>query len=230
MTVPFKILLVDDERTMRYCFQRLLEEEGYLVETAKDGDEALRKFGACKPDLVLLDVMMPKKNGLATCVALRDLDAIVPIIFFTAAPSEITLVRGLGAGANDYIAKDCSPEELLARIGAAIARSEAALMSAPNAGSRRMLGDAVLDFSLMIVEREGQVEPLTRSEAIVLRALTDTANRFLSTDEILELLYGPNHLADDKVVSSLIRRLRTKLGRVGNLIVSRRGLGYKVVN
>lgn len=229
MTDAREILIVDDERLMRVAFQQLFEAEGYLVETAKDGDEAVRKFSEHHPSLVLLDVMLPKKNGLAICQELREIDAVVPIIFFTAAPSEVSLVRGLGVGANDYVAKTCPPNELLARVAAAIARNEAVLITSPNESSRRLLGDAVLDFANMTVELKGHIEPLTRSEAIVLRALTDRRNHFFSTNQILELLYGANHLMDDKVVSSLFRRLRLKLGRVGNLIVSRRFFGYKVI-
>lgn len=229
MTIPHEILVVDDERFMRQGMRTLLEGEGYVVETAKNCEEAIHKFSARRPNLVLLDVMMPKKNGLVTCTELRNLDAIVPIIFFTAADSEVSLVRGLSCGANDYISKSCSPNELLARISAAIARSEAALASAPNSGMRCVLEDVVIDFARMTIAQGQSLTPITRSEAIVMRALINNKDTYLSTEDIISLLYGPDYVGDDKVVTSLMRRLRRKLGRVGNLIVNRRGIGYKIV-
>lgn len=209
----------------------LLEQEGYIVDTAKNCNEALQKFKAHRPDLVLLDVMMPKKNGLVTCVEIRDIDTIVPIIFFTADSSEVSLIRGLGCGANDYIAKSCSPNELLARISAAITRSEARANTSPENERHFTLGDAAIDFVRMTVTLGQSETPITRSEAIVLRALIKNMDteEYLSTDSIINLLYGPEYVGGDKVVTSLMRRLRMKLGRVGNLITNRRGLGYKII-
>ncbi|MBR1920964.1 MAG: response regulator, partial [Kiritimatiellae bacterium] len=118
-----EILLADDDRAVRRGYRALFEDEGYAVRTARNGDEALALFAERRPDLVLLDVMMPRKNGIAVCREIRRVDEAVPILFVTAAPSEAGLVRGLGHGADDYIDKARSSEELLARVAAALRRS-----------------------------------------------------------------------------------------------------------
>ena len=121
-----EILIAEDEPPARRGFRALFEGEGYAVRTARDGEEALAKFRESRPNVVLLDVMMPKMNGIVACAEIRKLDPLVPILFFTAMPSDVGAVRALGLGADDYIDKAKSPEELLARVAAALRRASAA--------------------------------------------------------------------------------------------------------
>ena len=115
-----EILIAEDEPSARRGFRALFEGEGYAVRIARDGEEALAKFREHRPDAVLLDVMMPKMNGIAACSEIRKSDPLVPILFFTAMPSDVGAVRALGLGADDYIDKAKSPEELLARVAAMV--------------------------------------------------------------------------------------------------------------
>ena len=121
-----RILLADDEAAVRRAFKTLFESEGHSVRAARDGEEALALFDEEKPDIVLLDVMMPKKNGIAACREIRERDKLVPVLFFTAAPDDAALVRAFGAGADDYIDKTKSPGEFLARVASALRRTAAA--------------------------------------------------------------------------------------------------------
>lgn len=221
-----KILLVDDDRTARAAFRALLESEGHEVCLAKNGEEAVSAFGAAHPDLVLLDVMMPKKNGLVTCSELRARDAHVPIIFITAMPSDVSLVRGLGLGADDYIAKDRSPEELLARIGAALRRRATAQPTAP---VPVVLGDADIDLHGAVASVGGETVRLTKSEVDFLQLLLSSRGRVFSPEEIFAGLRGEGYVGDVAAIRSMVLRLKRKLGRGGNLIVSERGFGYRLV-
>ena len=223
-----EVLLADDDRAARAAFRTLLESEGYRVRLARNGEEAVAAFQAARPDLVLLDVMMPKKNGLAACGEIRALDAQVPVVFFTAMPSDVSLVRGLGLGGDDYIAKDRSPEEFLARIRAALRRS-AASRAATAGGMTVCLADATVDFRQMCVTVGEERMALTRSEVQFLRLLLSDAGRVFSNDEIFAALHGEGYIGDDAAIRALVRRLKHKLGRAGNRLVNERALGYRLV-
>ena len=137
MCAKRRILFADDDARMRRACRAMFESDGYEVATAKDGAEALAKFDAGRFDLVLLDVMMPKMNGLDACAEIRRRDALVPVLFFTAMPSEASAVKALGHGADDYIEKDRPPEELRARVRAALRRADAYDGAAKDAGDRK---------------------------------------------------------------------------------------------
>lgn len=224
-----KVLIADDDPVMRRAYRSMFEAEGFSVTVAKDGDEAVAKFAECRPDVVLLDVMMPRKNGLAACAEIRSADPLVPILFFTAMPTEATLVRGLGFGADDYIDKERSPEEFLARVRAALRRRDAESESATPAGEVLSLDDVKVDFATMTAKGGAVDERLTKSEAVVLRLLSGTPGRVFSFDEIFAALGGDGYVGDANAVRVLVHRLKAKLGRAGNLIVSSRGVGYRLV-
>jgi len=210
----------------------MFESDGYEVATAKDGAEALAKFGAGRFDLVLLDVMMPRMNGLDACAEIRRRDALVPVLFFTAMPSEASAVKALGHGADDYIEKGRPPEELRARVRAALRRTDAYCDAARDAGGGAeaadlRIGGVRADFATLTIERDGETAPLTKSEALVLRLLAGSPGRFFSRDEILAAVRGEGHIGDDGALRVLVSRLKRKLGAAGGMIVNARGSGYK---
>ena len=206
-----EILIAEDEPSARRGFRALFESEGYAVRTARDGEEAVAKFIERRPDAVLLDVMMPKMNGIAACAEMRKADLLVPILFFTAMPSDVGAVRALGLGADDYIDKAKSPEELLARAAAL------------------GLGGVTVDFATMTASGDGVSAELTKSEALFLRLLASERGRCFSFDEIFAALRGEGYIGDDNAVRCIAKRLKAKLGRAGELISNTRGIGYKLV-
>lgn len=225
MALRAEILIADDEATARRGFRALFEGEGYEVRTARDGDEAVAKFRERRPDAVLLDVMMPKTNGIVACTEIRKSDPLVPILFFTAMPSDVGAVRALGLGADDYIDKEKSPEELLARVAAALRRAN---ISRPS-GAVLSIGGVSVDFSTMTASGDGISAELTKSEALFLRLLSSERGKCFSFDEIFAALRGEGYIGDDNAVRCIAKRLKAKLGRAGELISNARGVGYKLV-
>ena len=221
-----EILIAEDEPSARRGFRALFEGEGYAVRTARDGEEALAKFRESRPDAVLLDVMMPKMNGIIACAEIRKSDPLVPILFFTAMPSDIGAVRALGLGADDYIDKAKSPEELLARVAAVLRRASAV---ASDKRDKLSLGGVTVDFATMTASGDGVSEELTKSESLFLRLLASERGRCFSFDEIFAALRGEGYVGDDNAVRCIAKRLKAKLGRAGELIVNARGVGYKLV-
>ena len=220
-----EVLIAEDEPSARRGFRALFEGEGYAVRTARDGEEALAKFNERRPDAVLLDVMMPKMNGIAACAEIRKSDPLVPILFFTAMPSDVGAVRALGLGADDYIDKAKSPEELLARVAAVLRRASSARPRADVLS----LGDVTVDFATMTAAGDGISEELTKSESHFLRLLASERGRSFSFDEIFAALRGEGYVGDDNAVRCIAKRLKAKLGRAGELIANARGVGYKLV-
>ena len=221
-----EILIAEDEPSARRGFRALFEGEGYTVRTARDGEEALAKFRERKPDAVLLDVMMPKMNGITACAEIRKSDPLVPVLFFTAMPSDVGAVRALGLGADDYIDKAKSPEELLARVAAVLRRATA--VAKPRADVLA-LGGVTVDFAKMTVHGDGVSKALTKSESLLLRLLASERGRYFSFDEIFAALRGEGYIGDDNAVRCIAKRLKAKLGRAGELISNARGVGYKLV-
>ena len=221
------ILLADDDVAIRRAYGALLAGEGYDVVPARNGEEAVAKFQARKPDLVLLDVMMPKMNGMAACAEIRRCDATTPVLFVTAAPSEAAAVRALGLGADDYIDKSRPVAETLARIAAALWRQDA--YEARAAASRAMVGDVAVDFdALRLVRPDGAGTDLTRSEAIVLKVLVSRRGAFVPTEDFIEELHADGG-GGDAGLRVIISRLKQKLGRAGNLVMNNRSSGYKLI-
>jgi len=221
-----EILIAEDEPSARRGFRALFEGEGYAVRTARDGEEALAKFRESRPDAVLLDVMMPKMNGIAACAEIRKSDSLVPILFFTAMPSDVGAVRALGLGADDYIDKAKSPDELLARVAAVLRRTNVA---AADKRDKLSLGGVTVDLATMMASGDGVSEELTKSESLFLRLLASERGRCFSFDEIFAALRGEGYIGDDNAVRCIAKRLKAKLGRAGELITNARGIGYKLV-
>lgn len=226
-----EILLVDDERVLREGLKAQLVGEGFEVRTARDGEEAVAKFAERRPDLVLLDVMMPKMNGFKACEAIRAADEFVPIIFLTAKDSEADQVRGIGLGADDYISKDAGESLLMARIRRVLQRAEASARSvSANAGSIISLGRISVDAnSLAVIENDREVAHLTKTEAGILVILNSERGRYFSLDELISRLRGDGYACEDSLVYSHVSHLRNKLGAASELILQKRSCGYCLV-
>lgn len=225
-----KILVVDDEAAVRRILTMRLSMAGYEVVVAADGEEALERCEAEAPDLVVLDVMLPKLDGYGVCRALRK-DSTVPIIMLSALGTIADRIAGLDLGADDYIAKPFSPKELEARIACILRRVE---MSSPAMTSKQgviSIGRVEIDTNRRQVFREGERVPLTYTEFSLLEMLFRQPGEVVPRADILQELWGypPRRAADLRVVDVYVARLRSKLEpdpRNPELIITVRGTGY----
>ena len=229
-----EILLADDERAFREGLKALLSAEGFSVRTARDGDEAVRKFAERRPDIVLLDVMMPKMNGFLACERIRQLDRRVPVVFLTAKDAEADQVRALGIGADDYVSKSAPEALLLARIRRAVERSRELSAAAPAAdavvGEVLHLGRVTVNLSTLVVSgvRRGTCS-LTKTEADILRILASARGRHLTTDELIAALRGAGFACEDTMIYVHVSNIRRKLGPAAEMLSSSRGAGYSLL-
>ena len=223
-----EILVVDDERVLRDGIKAILSGEGHAVRTARDGDEALRKIAEKRPDLVLLDVMMPKMNGFRCCEKIRETDGLLPVVFLTAKDAEADQVRGIGLGADDFVSKSASDTVLLARINRALERAKAFGEAARRAsGTMIALGAVSVDLkTLAVMEKGREIARLTRSESDILKILNSQRGALIVPDDIITELRGNGFACEDTMLYMHISNLRKKLGAASGLIVNRRGVGY----
>jgi DNA-binding response OmpR family regulator len=204
------------------------------VRTARNGEEAVAMFAERRPDLVLLDVMMPRMSGTAACAAIRGSDPLVPILFFTAMPSDVGAVRALGFGADDYIDKAKSPEELLARVASALRRSRAAgtgagkSAPAPRLGMLR-IGSVSVNFAEMTAKGPGVSARLTKSDAVILNLLARRRGEIVAHDDIIAALHDGDCAGELAAVRAAVARLKERLGRAGACITTERGFGYRLL-
>ncbi len=217
------ILLVDDEDAVQKLLTYPLEHEGFRVLQARDGEEALRRFEAEHVDLVVLDLMLPKLDGLEVCRRLRA-QSTVPIVMLTARDDELDKVVGLELGADDYITKPFSIREFRSRIRALLRR--AALGA--EGGNRDVIavGGLAIDLSRRIVELDGRRIDLTYVEFELLRALVAKPGRVFSRQALLQGLWGDYAYREPRTIDVHIRHLREKLGEP-ELIQTVRGVGYR---
>ena len=223
-----EILVVDDERVLRDGIKAVLSGEGFEVRTARDGDEALKKIAEERPDLVLLDVMMPKMNGFKCCERIRETDRILPVIFLTAKDAEADQVRGIGLGADDFVSKGASDAVLLARINRALERTNTIGESVRSAsGTTIALGTVSVDLKTFVVAEKGEeIARLTKTEADMLRFLTAHRGELVVADDIITELRGNGFACEDAMLYMHMCNLRKKLGSAGPMIVNKRGVGY----
>lgn len=219
-----RILLVDDEATLRETLQYALGKEGYDVVTSADGLEALRMAREEEPDLIILDLMLPELDGLSVCRAIRK-EQDTPIIMLTARTGEMDRIVGLESGADDYVVKPFSLGELLARVRAVLRR-------APQARRQDVLesGDLRLDLIARRVTLAGRELPLTPKEFDLLAALMQNAGIVLSRDLLLTKVWGYDYLGDSRTVDVHIRWLREKIETDPSnpeRIQTVRGVGYR---
>ena len=203
--MPETILIVEDEPALLRGLKDNFEFEGYRVVTAADGEKALHSAEKSAPDLILLDIMLPKVNGYEVCRLLRKHGVDVPIIMLTAKGQESDIVLGLKLGADDYVTKPFSIKELLARAEAILRRKGAADRS------MYQFGEFQLDRTAKILSKAGQRIDLTPKEFAVLDLFTRRAGRALTRDEILRRVWGTNAFVNGRSVDRCINTLRGKI-------------------
>ena len=219
-----KILVVEDEPGIALGLEEDLTLEGYVVEIVRDGDSALRRAREGRFDMILLDVMLPGKDGFQVCRELRRLGIATPIIVLTARAGEAEKVLGLQLGADDYVSKPFSPLELRARIQAVLRRASG---QAPSDIYR--FGDIEVDFARGEVRRKGLVVDMTPVEFKLLAAFVGSAGRVLSRSQLLDKVWTDTACVD-RVIDTHVSNLRRKLEPVPSSprhLISVRGMGYR---
>lgn len=224
------VLVVEDEDSFIDALTVGLAREGFRVQVARDGAQALDLFDAVRPDIVLLDVMLPKVSGIDVCRAIRAKSK-VPIIMVTAKASEIDTVVGLEVGADDYVSKPYRLRELVARMRAVLRRAPS-LAATDDATSNEVLevGDVTLDPSRHEVVIRGDDVSLPLKEFELLHLLLENAGRVLSRDLLIDRVWGHDYVGDTKTLDVHVKRLRAKVEADPtnpSRIVTIRGLGYK---
>ena len=225
-----KILVVEDEPDIRKLVHYNLTQERFKVVEAEDGEKALRAIQRERPDLIILDLMLPGVSGLELCRTLRERaeTARLPILMLTAKAGEADRVVGLEMGADDYLTKPFSPRELVARVKALLRRSE--MQAAAQQGEVYEKGSLKINFSTYEVSVRGRPAKLTLKEFELLRFLVQNPNRVLNRDQLLDRVWGGEVFVDPRTVDVHVRRLRKAIERNDRRpewVLTVRGVGYK---
>ena len=224
--MAISVLIVEDDPNIRELLQLYLEKDGYAVTLATDGGQGLEKFRAIKPNLVLLDVMMPVMDGWAVCKAIRA-EGDTPVIMLTAKGETDDKVTGLKAGADDYVTKPFEMKELLARIEAVLRRSD---RKTPPANARRLTFDRlVIDMDAFELNVDGKKIDTPPKEMELLFFLASSPNRVYTRNQLLDEVWGFDYFGDSRTVDVHIKRLREKLEGVSDKwgVKTVWGVGYK---
>jgi DNA-binding response OmpR family regulator len=220
------ILVVEDDATLRLGLQKTLRSAGYRVRCAATGPEGLAAALAERPAVVLLDVMLPGKNGFEVCEELREHDSDLPIVMLTAKGEEQDRVRGLRLGADDYVVKPFGVAELLARVDAVLRRRRLAAAET----TELRLGAVVVDFRAHTVEKDGERVAVTALEMKLLRYLARHEGVLLPRQRILDAVWGSDYFGTDRTVDNFVTRLRAKIEidpRTPRHLHTVRGAGYR---
>ncbi|MGB5952319.1 MAG: MtrAB system response regulator MtrA [Ornithinimicrobium sp.] len=218
-----RILVVDDDQALAEMLGIVLRKENLNVAHCADGGRALMMFREFRPDLVLLDVMLPSINGVEVCRQLRA-ESGVPIVMLTAKTDSTDVVAGLEAGADDYVVKPFKPQELMARVRARLRRVDR------YREEQLRVGDVLIDVSGHAVTRGGEAVPLTPLEFDLLVALASRPNQVFDRESLLEQVWGYRHAGDTRLVNVHVQRLRSKIEKDPEnpqIVVTVRGVGYK---
>ncbi len=221
-----RILIVEDEKPIADIVKFNLEKEGYKVEVAGDGEEALKKVSQMNPDLVLLDVMLPKLDGFQVCRKIRE-NFSMPILMLTAKEEELDKVLGLEMGADDYITKPFGMRELLARVKANLRRINIA--DGDQKTDVIVSGELSIDFNKYEVKKEAEIVELTSREFELLKFLATQAELVFTREQLLKEVWGYEYYGDIRTVDVTIRRLREKVEENSSspkYIMTKRGVGY----
>ncbi len=225
-----KVLVIEDEENLLEALKYNLEREGYTALTASDGERGLGMAREHKPDLVILDIMLPQIDGLEVCRILRR-ENDTPIIMLTAKGEEVDRVVGLEIGADDYVTKPFSMRELLARLRSVLRRARSAGMGDASASQEVLTsGDLVVDLASHIVTLAGEQIDMKPREFDLLALLVANRGRAFTRDQILERLWGQDYIGDTRTVDVHIRWIRQKIEEgpgSPNRIVTIRGVGYR---
>ena len=218
------ILVIDDEKDLIKLIDLHLSKEGYLVIGAKNGIEGLDIALKHKPDLIMLDLMMPKLDGLEVCKRLKSATETsrIPVVMLTAKAQETDKVIGLELGADDYITKPFSPRELVARVKAVLRRSEPAKLK-----DALTVGDITISYAGRTVEVKNKKIDLTQTEFNLLWHLINRPGRVICRDDLITAGRGDDAMVIDRTIDVHIASLRKKLGKSGSVIETVRGVGYK---
>ena len=233
------ILIVDDEKTIVDMLVYNLQKEGYNTLEANDGEEAIKIALNEKPDLVLLDIMLPKMDGLAVCKRIRQ-TLNIPILMISAKDEEIDKILGLELGADDYITKPFSVRELMARVKANLRKAELANVSTENGESDSkedsniiVVGDLSLDLNKFEVKVRGEVMDLTLREFEVLKYLANQPGQVVTREVLLEKVWGYEYYGDIRTVDVTVRRIREKIEKDTSnpkILITKRGVGYYIAS
>lgn len=217
-----KILIADDEPDILEIISYNLRTEGYETITAKDGEDALQKAKQTKPDLIILDVMMPNKNGMEVCKLLRNQPEFQQtlIIFLTALNDEGSHIRGLEFGADDYLTKPVSPKILVSKVNSLFRR-----ILKPDGNKVITIDDFTIDPVQFVVEHKGEQIVLAKKEFELLYLLASKPGRVFLRNEILSQIWGTDVIVGDRTIDVHIRKIRQKLGL--DCITTVKGVGYK---
>jgi DNA-binding response OmpR family regulator len=222
-----KILLVEDDKTLNFIVKDNLEQAGYIVISAEDGDSAMKMFKSDKFSLCLLDVMLPKKDGFTVATEIRAIDDHVPIIFLTARSMTEDRINGLTIGGDDYITKPFSMEELLLKIRIFLKRSLSANEPTTDQNYYKV-GIFNFYFDSLVLESNGDRKTLTYKEAELLRYFCDNPNKVLSRSDILKQVWGSDDYYLGRSLDVFISRLRKYLGNDENIkILNLHGIGFR---
>ncbi len=227
-----KILVVDDEKPIADILQFNLEREGYEVVCAYDGEQAIQVAHQERPDLILLDIMLPHKDGMEVCRELRNYYN-MPIIMLTAKDSEIDKVLGLELGADDYVTKPFSNREVIARVKANLRRHQKNDEQSPGESHDIKIGKLVIHPDAYTVTRDGDEIELTHREFELLHYLARHIGQVMTREHLLETVWGYDYYGDVRTVDVTVRRLREKIEENPSdpkWIVTRRGVGYYLRN
>lgn len=218
----YEILIADDDEDIRELLKYNLEKEGYSVQLAVDGHDCLKKINAQKPDLLLLDVMMPGMDGIEVCENLKSDESLKDILicFLTARSEDYSQIAGLEAGGDDYVTKPIKPKVILSRISAILRRKEVTTNKPPLISE-----DLKINREKYLVEKNGVELQLPRKEFELLALLMSKPNMVFTREIILERVWGSDIVVGDRTIDVHIRKLRGKIG--DDKITTVKGIGYK---
>ncbi len=223
-----RVLVVEDDPSISLGLRINLESEGYDVLSAEDGEAGLSMARENQPDLVILDVMLPKLNGFQVLQTVRREGLMMPIIVLSARTGEMEKVTGLELGAEDYVAKPFSLAELLARVRAALRRGPRVLEAAPR--TMHVFGEVRIDVAARTVMRSGALVEITATEFDLLLCLIEARGAALTRDAIFSRVWGPNHHGTPRTIDNFVQQLRAKLEpdpQKPRYVQTVRGIGYR---
>ncbi len=231
MKSKIKILLVEDEASLGMLIQENLEREGYEVHHVQDGDAALKRFFGQEIDLIILDIMMPKKNGFDVAKTIRNTNRHTPILFLTAKIKSADVVKGFESGGNDYLRKPFAFEELLVRAKVLLSKERLIDSVSSNQATTFELGNYTFDSQrLLLYDGIGKKKKLTMREAELLKLLCENQNQVVSKTSILLKIWGDDSFFNSRSMDVFISRLRKYLEKEERVnLVNLRGVGYKLV-